>query len=77
MWNGAVMLRTAMLYPDEARADEWRDKGTRFLVNAISVDADATCRDEIAGKPVSDWYVGSNFFDSYTGGYSEYAACFA
>jgi len=65
LWNGAVLHRTALLYPDEPRAAAYRDKGSRFLANAISVPADAACDDLLDGRAVRAWHVGPQFFESY------------
>ena len=37
MWNGSVLWRTALRYPDAPRATEYREKGTRFLLNVLSM----------------------------------------
>lgn len=66
IWNGAIMHRTAMMYPDAPRAAEYREKGTAFLVNGISIAADATSAQLYDGKPVSSWFVGDNFFPSFS-----------
>lgn len=55
LWCGALLWRTAMMYPDEGRAPAWRDAAERFLFNSVSVEADA-------GHPL---YVGANFFPSF------------
>ncbi len=65
MWNGAVMVRTATMYPDIERRDEILEKGYRLLINAISVPADANDATLKDGKPVKDRYVGPQFFESY------------
>ena len=65
MWNGALLHRTAALYPDAPRAAEYREKGALFLVNAISVASDATSNLLLDGKRVADLYVGDNFFESF------------
>lgn len=64
IWNGALLWRTAMMYPDAPRAEAWRDKAVRFLVNGISVPDDATSEDLLEGRPVREWYEGHNFFAS-------------
>jgi hypothetical protein len=64
-WNGAISLRTAEMYPDEPHAGDFREKGLSFLMNSISVAEDAVCRDIYDGRPVSEWFVGDNFFSSY------------
>ena len=65
IWCGAHILRTAMMYPDEPRVNEYREKGIRFLVNGISLSSDAHSQEIVSGKPVSEWHIGANFFDSF------------
>ncbi len=65
MWNGATLHRTALLAPDAPRVAEYREKGTRFLLNAISVPGDALSRAEYDSRALADWHVGPNFFDSF------------
>ena len=65
MWNGTLLHRTALMFPDTPRASEYRDKGTRFLVNAISVPSDADRATMVDGLPLRDRHVGANFFESY------------
>ncbi len=65
LWNGAILHRTAMMYPDAARADEYKEKGTKFLVNSISIPSDKELSEIIDGKTVAEWHVGANFFESY------------
>lgn len=65
LWNGAFLHRTASMFPDAPRAEEYREKGTRFLMNSISVSGDAVSEAMIEGKPVKEWHAGANFFDSY------------
>lgn len=64
-WNGAVMIRTAFMYPDCPMAAQFLERGTAFLLNAVSVPSD---QDDItrlyAGKSLADWHVGANFFES-------------
>lgn len=64
LWNGSVLHRTAMLYPDAPRAAAYREKGTRFLMNAISLPSDAACDAIVEGRSVSEWHVGASFFES-------------
>lgn len=63
LWNGSMLHRTAALYPDTPRAEEYKEKGTRFLVNSISVASDALSAAVLDGKPVSEWFIGENFFE--------------
>jgi len=65
IWNGALLHRVARMYPDESRVPEWIEKGTRFLLNGISIEADAEDDTIIAGRPLSEWHVGPNFFEHY------------
>jgi hypothetical protein len=65
LWNGCVLHRTAAMYPGTPRAEEYREKGSRFLANSISVASDKESAAVLDGKPVSEWYVGDNFFESY------------
>lgn len=65
LWNGAVLWRTASMYPDHPHADSWREQAHRFLINAVSIPGDATNRDIVAGRTVSQRFVGANFFPNY------------
>lgn len=55
MWNGALLYRTACLYPDEPLAKSFREKGEQFLMNAVSLPSEKG----------AGWFVGGNFFDSF------------
>ncbi len=63
LWNGSLLHRTAALYPDIPRAEAYREKGSRFLINAISVASDALSAVVVDGRPVSEWFVGDNFLE--------------
>ncbi len=65
IWCGAHLLRTALMYPDEARVKEYVEKGTAFILNGISVSSDAYSKEIVNGKPVSQWHIGPNFFESF------------
>ncbi|MFZ2657803.1 MAG: hypothetical protein WAX69_22915 [Victivallales bacterium] len=65
LWNGALLHRTGMLYPDVPHAEEYREKGIRFMVNSISVPSDVNSDIRVDGKTVRDRFVGANFFESY------------
>ena len=64
-WNGSVLYRTAMMYPDAPRAEEYRKRGAKFFANAISVASDAQNQTVYEGETVADLFVGDNFFESY------------
>jgi len=65
MWNGAILWRTALLYPDAPDAAAYREKGTHLLLNAISIPSDKDSTRLFHGRPLSEWHVGANFFESY------------
>ncbi len=64
IWNGCLLHRAARLIPDAPRRAAYLDKGTRFLLNGISLPADAESREVIAGRPLAEWHVGANLFDT-------------
>jgi hypothetical protein len=41
LWNGALLWRAAAMMPEHPEAERWRDTARDFLVNAVSVPADA------------------------------------
>lgn len=65
LWDGALLWRTAVMYGDHPRAADWKHQAHRFLLNAVSVAADAADERLIAGKPLRQWHVGANFFPHY------------
>ncbi len=65
LWNGALLHRVAMLYPDCPNAGAYREKGTAFLLNSISIPSDQNCQKMFAGKKLSEWHVGANFQETY------------
>jgi len=65
IWNGAFLLRTSFMYPEAPRINEYINKGTAFLINGISISSDKFSKEIVNGKPVYEWYTGSNFFDNF------------
>ena len=65
LWNGSILHRTAVMYPETPRAEEYKEKGSSFLFNSISVASDQRLTDRVDGKKALEWYVGNNFFDTY------------
>ncbi len=65
LWNGAILWRTAGMYPDHEHAGVWREHGQRFMMNGVSIPADADDDTVVAGKKVRDWHAGPNFFPHY------------
>lgn len=65
IWSGCLLWRVAQLFPDEAHAAAWREQAHRFLMNGVSIEADANDASVVAGRPVSEWFAGANFFPNY------------
>ena len=65
LWNGAILARAGFMCPDDPRVGDWMEKAHRFLLNGISIEADATDETVIAGRPLREWHVGPNFFPHY------------
>ncbi|MDD3694693.1 MAG: hypothetical protein PHG44_01855 [Lentisphaeria bacterium] len=65
LWNGALLHRVAMMYADAENAEAYREKGTRYLLNSISVPSDRDCQKVFAGKTVAAWHIDANFQPSY------------
>lgn len=65
IWNGALLWRTAAMYPDHPHADDWRERAHCFLLNGVSIDDDAGDETIIAGKPLKERHVGPSFFPHY------------
>lgn len=65
VWSGCLLWRVAGMFPDEARAADWRERAQSYLMNGVSVEADAADGTPVAGRPVSAWHVGANFFPHY------------
>jgi len=66
LWSGAFLHRVTLMYPDCERMEEYRRHGTAMLLNSISVPSDKECAQLYDGKPLSEWHVGANFFESYS-----------
>ena len=65
IWNGAICARAALRCPDHRHVDQWMERAHLFFVNGISVPADAEDDAVLAGRKVSDWHLGANFFPNY------------
>ncbi len=65
LWTGALLWRTAQRVPDHPRRADWEELARSFLINGVSVSADATDDAIVDGRPVRDRFRGANFFDSY------------
>jgi hypothetical protein len=65
LWNGSLLLRTALMFPELPRVDEYREKAHKFFINSISVPSDKDSDMLVDGKPVKDYFTGPQFFESY------------
>jgi hypothetical protein len=65
IWNGALLWRAAELYPAHPHAPDWRERGRLFLMNGVSVPADAVDDRVVDGRRVRDWHRGANFFPDF------------
>jgi len=65
LWSGALLHRTAMMVPDAPNVHHYRDKGTKFLLNSISIPSDAESGIIFEGRALKDWFCGANFFEDY------------
>ncbi len=66
IWNGAILWRAALANPTHPDVERWREKAHRFLLNGISVAADAADPRLISGRPLGEWHVGANYFPHYS-----------
>lgn len=65
IWAGGLLWRTAQMWPDEAEADAWRERAHGYLINGVSIPADADDHRLLAGRPIRQRHVGPNFFPHY------------
>lgn len=65
IWNGAILYRTAFLYPDSSNRDRYIEKARRFFANGLSVESDEYSDEIVDGIRIRDMFVGANMFDSY------------
>lgn len=65
LWNGALLWRAATRYPDHPQAAAWQERAHVFLLNGVSIEADAQDARLVAGKPVRERHLGPNFFPHY------------
>jgi hypothetical protein len=65
IWNGSLLYRTALLYPDAPHVAQYREKATALLLNGISLPQDAADDTRYAGAALREWHVGPNFTEQY------------
>ncbi|MGI6537203.1 MAG: hypothetical protein ACOX22_02450 [Caldicoprobacterales bacterium] len=72
IWNGAILSRTALYYPDAPNAERYKEKATEFFINGISIEDDVNNEKVYDGKKVKDAFVGANFFNSFACNHHRY-----
>lgn len=65
LWNGALLWRTAVLYPAHPHAEDWREQALLFMINGVSVPADEKDDRILDGKAIRERFRGANFFPNY------------
>ncbi len=60
-----MLWRAAMHYPEHPHAALWQERAHEFLINGVSIEADALDERIIAGKPLRERHIGANFFSHY------------
>lgn len=66
IWNGGMLLRTALDYPDAPNRDRYLEKATAFFLNGLSHPLDAACETKFRDKPVREWHAGFNFTPNWS-----------
>lgn len=72
IWNGALLYRTAEMYPELPRAKAYIEKAQRFFANGISIESDENSDETVSGRRIGDMFVGANMFDSYACNHHRY-----
>ena len=72
IWNGALLYRTAALYPDAANREGYIEKAYRFFANGISVESDENSDEIVGGRHIGDVFVGADMFDSFSCNHHRY-----
>lgn len=65
IWNGSLLWRASVLYPDHPHAADWQERAHTFLINGVSIPDDADDPRIVSGKPVCERHIGANFFPHY------------
>lgn len=66
IWNGAVLLRSAIEYPDSARVEEYLEKAALYLLNGLSHPLDAASEKKYRSKELRKWHIGFNFTPNWS-----------
>lgn len=72
IWNGALLYRTAALYPEAPNYEAYLEKAYRFFANGISIESDENSDEIVDGRRIGDVFVGANLFDSYACNHHRY-----
>jgi len=65
IWSGALLYRTAAMYPDAPNKDGYIKRAQRFFANGISLPSDENSDEICDGVRIGDLFVGANMFESY------------
>lgn len=72
IWNGALLYRTAVLYPDAPNKDKYMEKAYKFFANGISIESDENSDEVVGGNRIGDLFVGANMFDTFACNHHRY-----
>jgi len=72
IWNGAILYRTAVLYPDAPNKDRYMEKAYKFFANGISIESDENSDEIVGGNRIGDLFVGANMFDTFACNHHRY-----
>ena len=72
IWNGAILYRTAALYPDAPNKELYLEKAKRFFANGISIESDVNSDEIVDGVRIGDICVGANMFNTYACNHHSY-----
>ena len=64
LWNGAILYRTAYLYPDLVNVEKYKEKARIFFANSMSIESDEFSDEIVSGVRIRDVFVGANMFNS-------------
>ena len=65
-WNAPIPTLAAVMFPDAARAPQWRETARRLALNASSTSADATSDELVDGRPLREWMASVNLHPDLT-----------
>jgi hypothetical protein len=65
-WNSRIFSAAVALMPGDHRREAWERAFLRWAISSFMRPADATCREVVDGRPVSEWFTGACIFDDFT-----------